>query len=76
MLSKPEFESLSKRLEKLKCVDEKEADGLFTFVLKGEPESGRERYEGHISHCAFCRVARETYRYKRDVAKNFRSSTT
>lgn len=66
MLSQEEAQALSKRLEDLRCADPSAAEGLFSHVLKGEPEEERVRYEKHLSQCEYCRVALEMYRYQRD----------
>lgn len=69
MLTKDEFNELSARLDGLSCSDPKAGDGLFTFVLTGEPTEQRLAYEQHIERCEYCRIALQTYRYKRDAMK-------
>jgi hypothetical protein len=71
MLTEKEFDELSSRLETLSCTNPKAGDGLFTFVMLGEPEEKRDAYEKHMAECEFCRTALQVYRYKRDAAKLF-----
>ena len=68
MLTREQAEALTEDLEKLRCVDPTVGDGLFTFVFLGEQGPETNRYSAHLTRCEFCRVARELYRYKRDVA--------
>jgi hypothetical protein len=67
MLSQGQAEELGKRLEELHCVDASAANGLFTYVLKGEPGDQKHHYEKHVLECDYCRVALEIFRYQRDV---------
>jgi hypothetical protein len=67
MLSPEEADALGKQLEDLRCVDPSAGGGLFTYVLKGEPEAEGSRYETHLSLCEYCRIALEFHRYQRDV---------
>ncbi len=62
---------LDSRLQHLVCIDPQAGDGLFTFVLLGEPEHQRAHYAKHLASCEYCRTASELYRYKRDAAKVF-----
>jgi hypothetical protein len=67
MLPQEEANRLCERLEDLRCVDPGAADGLFTYVLKGESKDERSQYERHLSRCEYCRVALKIYRYQREV---------
>jgi hypothetical protein len=69
MLTQEEAEALGSRLDELPCTDPEMADGLFLYVLNGEPQDRAARYESHMRTCEHCRIALEVYRYKRDVAE-------
>jgi hypothetical protein len=69
MLFSAEARLLGERLDQLQCTNPEAGDGLFTYVLKGEPHDQSEYYESHLGQCEYCRVALEVYRYKRDVIK-------
>lgn len=68
MLSKEEAERLSDKLERIECVDVTKAQGLFLYVMKGEPADQADKYQNHISNCEYCRIALELFRYQRDAA--------
>jgi hypothetical protein len=69
MLTPTEAEALGRRLAGLKCSDPKSGDGLFTYVLRGEPQNDASRYDQHVSECEYCRLALEIYRYKKHAAQ-------
>jgi hypothetical protein len=69
MLNEQEVHKLSQRLDRLSCTNPKVGNGLFTFVMLGEPADQKPAYEKHMAECEYCRVALEVYRYKRDAAK-------
>ena len=68
MLTQDEEFSLDAKLQDLECIDPAAGDGLFVYVLLGEPAEQKSRYEPHLSVCEYCRVAKELYLYKRKVA--------
>jgi len=69
MLTEEEVQSLNERLDKLECSEPTAGDGLFGYVLLGEPREQASRYEPHLASCEYCRVARSLYRYKREAAQ-------
>src|SRR5215472_129290 len=69
MLSHQEAENLCERLKELSCTNRKACNGLFGFVLRGEPQDQKSAYNYHIAECEYCRVALQLYRYKRDAAR-------
>ena len=50
MLTHGQATLLENRLERVSCVDPKLADGLFTYVLKGEPSQDEPHYEQHLNN--------------------------
>ncbi len=69
MLTAEQAEQLGAQLESLRCTNPGASDGLFLFVLKGEPAAEAGKYAAHLSECEYCRITLQLHRYRRDVAK-------
>jgi hypothetical protein len=68
MLNDDQLSDLSDRIDQTHCTDPAAGDGLFLYVLRGEPDAAESPYASHLEKCEHCRLLLVAYRHKREVA--------